>query len=119
MVAFSLKVSQLEAPSSTTASICLPKTPPAALISLIASFSASTTLFSLMAIVPLRECRIPTLMVLPPVLTTGDVLFDTAGLFAVLGVLLAQAFKKMLLPTPTALYSRNLRRLNCLPIFLI
>jgi len=41
-------------------------------------------------------------MVLPAVPATGDVLLDTAGLFAVFGELLAQAFKKMLLPIPAA-----------------
>ena len=66
--AFSAKVGQSEAPSSTTGSSFLPSTPPAALTSSMASSSASRTVTSLMAIVPLRECRMPTLMVsaLPP-----------------------------------------------------
>jgi hypothetical protein len=42
-------------------------------------------------------------MVSPAVPATGDVLVDAAGLFAVFGELLAQAFKKMLLPIPAAL----------------
>ena len=50
--AFSAKVGQSDAPSSTTGSICLPSTPPAALISSIASSSASRTATSLIAIVP-------------------------------------------------------------------
>jgi hypothetical protein len=54
-LAFSLKVGQSELPSSTTGTICLPRTPPALLISSIANCSASTTLFSLIAIVPLNE----------------------------------------------------------------
>ena len=63
--AFSAKVGQSDAPSSTTGSIFLPSTPPAALISSIASSSASLTETSLIAIVPLSECRMPTLIVPP------------------------------------------------------
>ena len=59
--AFSAKVGQSEAPSSTTGSSFLPSTPPAALISSIASSSASRTVTSLIAIVPLSECRMPDL----------------------------------------------------------
>lgn len=55
LVAFSAKVGQSDAPSSTTGSSFLPSTPPAALISSIASSSASLTVTSLMAIVPLSE----------------------------------------------------------------
>ena len=76
-------------------SIFLPKTPPAALISSIASISASTTVVSLIAIVPLRECNIPTLMVSPA----------AAGLAAVSGEVVAvgvspppQAFSNTLVP---------------------
>src|SRR5262249_39258466 len=65
--AFSAKVGQSEAPSSTIGSSLLPSTPPEALISSIAISSAFFTVTSLMAIVPLSECRTPTLMVLPPV----------------------------------------------------
>ena len=61
--AFSANVGQSDAPSSTTASSFLPSTPPAALTSSIASSSASLTDTSLTAMVPLRECRIPTLIV--------------------------------------------------------
>src|SRR5215470_5876245 len=63
--AFSANVGQSEAPSSTTGSSFLPSTPPAALTSSMASSSAFLTVTSLIAIVPLNECRIPTLMVSP------------------------------------------------------
>src|SRR5690606_2022151 len=58
--AFSANVSQSEAPSSITGWICLPRTPPLALISSIASSVASRTVTSLIAMVPLSECKIPT-----------------------------------------------------------
>src|SRR5262245_42971008 len=61
---FSAKVGQSEAPSSTTGMICLPMTPPAALISEIASSEASRTATSEIDIVPLSECSTPTLI--PP-----------------------------------------------------
>jgi hypothetical protein len=61
--AFSAKVGQSDAPSSTTGSIFLPSRPPAWLISSMASSSASRTVTSLMAIVPLSECRMPTFIV--------------------------------------------------------
>ena len=64
--AFSANVGQSEAPSSTTGLSCLPSTPPAALISSIASSSASRTETSEIAIVPLSECRMPTGIVSPP-----------------------------------------------------
>src|SRR5216684_331287 len=57
--AFSANVGQSLAPSSTIVSILLPITPPLALISSIASFSASTTEASAMAMVPVSECRMP------------------------------------------------------------
>src|SRR5215207_11310609 len=60
--AFSAKVGQSDAPSSITGSICLPSTPPAALISSMAMISASFTETSLIDIVPLSECRMPTLI---------------------------------------------------------
>src|SRR5215204_7800713 len=61
---FSAKVGQSDAPSSTTGMSCLPITPPAALISAIASSEASRTDTSEIDIVPLSECSTPTLM--PP-----------------------------------------------------
>jgi len=69
----------------------------------MAKFSASTTLFSLIAIVPLRECNIPTLIVSPLVAAdaTGDAAVDDTadGLSAVVLVpLLAQAFRRKLVP---------------------
>src|SRR5579872_2280006 len=51
--------------SSSIHSIFLPRTPPLALISSIAIFSTRFSDFSLMAIVPVSECRMPTLMVDP------------------------------------------------------
>ena len=61
--AFFAKISGSLAPSSSIILIFLPKMPPASLISLIARSSESRTGFSLIAIVPVRECKIPTLMV--------------------------------------------------------
>ena len=63
--AFSAKVGQSEAPSCVTTWTCLPSTPPAALTSSIARSSALRTATSLMAIVPLSECRSPTLTMEP------------------------------------------------------
>src|SRR5216683_1588038 len=64
-LAFSAKVGQSDAPSWVTTWSCLPRTPPAALTSSIARSSAFFTATSLMAIVPEREWRSPTLMMLP------------------------------------------------------
>ncbi len=58
--AFSAKVGQSLAPSSWMNLILRPSTPPAALICEIASFSASTEPVSLIAMVPVMECRMPT-----------------------------------------------------------
>src|SRR3954451_24226072 len=58
--AFSAKVGQSLPPSSWMNLILRPSTPPAALICSIASFSASTEPVSLIAIVPVTECRMPT-----------------------------------------------------------
>src|SRR5262249_36113376 len=55
-----------EAGSSAMASIFLPSTPPFALISAIAICSTSCSDFSLIAMKPLSEWRMPTLMVPPP-----------------------------------------------------
>src|SRR5438270_3998337 len=63
--AFSAKVGQSEAPSWVTTWSWRPSTPPAALTSSIARSSAFFTATSLMAIVPLSECRSPTLMMEP------------------------------------------------------
>jgi len=62
--AFSLKKRTSDLGSSTIGSIFLPRTPPLALISSIASNSALCNDRSMIAIVPLRECRMPTLIVL-------------------------------------------------------
>src|SRR5215469_16576409 len=58
--AFSAKVGQSEAPSSWMNLIWRPSTPPCSLICEIASFSASTEPVSEIAIVPVTECRMPT-----------------------------------------------------------
>src|SRR5580658_1435560 len=75
--AFSAKVGQSLAPSSWTNLILRPSTPPAALICSIASFSASTEPVSLIAMVPVTECRIPTVtsvsVTARPVVLTAEV----------------------------------------------
>src|SRR5262249_44483812 len=66
--AFSGKTSvNLDCGSSTTHSTCLPSTPPALLISSSAMTSTSMSDFSLIAMVPVRECRMPTLILSPEV----------------------------------------------------
>ena len=111
--AFSAKVGQSDAPSSTIASICLPSTPPALLISSIANCSASTTLFSLIAIVLLKECKIPTLMVFPlPAAGDGDALGVGEASELAVGVGLLQAFNSKLVARVAELYKRNCRRSN-------
>ena len=76
-LAFSAKVGQSLAPSSWMTLICRPSTPPEALICAIASFSASTDPVSEIAIVPVIECRMPTVTVSSvtarPVVSTADV----------------------------------------------
>src|SRR5258705_9365497 len=59
-LAFSAKFGQSLAPSSWMNLILRPSTPPAALICSIASFSACTEPVSEIAIVPVTECRMPT-----------------------------------------------------------
>ena len=59
-LAFSAKVGQSLAPSSWMNLILRPSTPPAALIWSMASFSASIEPVSEIAIVPVAECRMPT-----------------------------------------------------------
>src|SRR5688572_4570781 len=71
--AFSANVGQSDAPSSWMGTIFLPSTPPLALISSMAIISASRTDVSLMAMVPLSECRMPTLMVSSALTTAGAV----------------------------------------------
>src|SRR4029077_6942863 len=75
--AFSANVGQSEAPSSWMNLILRPSTPPAALICSIASFSASTDPVSLIAIVPVTECKMPTVtsvsVTANPVVLTTDV----------------------------------------------
>src|SRR5919202_1984838 len=71
-LAFSANVGQSEAPSSITGTIFCPSTPPAALISSIAISSASFTETSLIDIVPLSECKIPTLI--SPLVAAADAL---------------------------------------------
>src|SRR5579871_3178070 len=75
--AFSAKVGQSEAPSSWMNLILRPSTPPAALICSMASFSASTEPVSEIAMVPVTECRMPTVtsvsVTARPVVLTADV----------------------------------------------
>src|SRR6516164_4132142 len=59
--AFSANNGQLEAPSTTTGSICFPRTPPFLFISSKANNTMSRNDVSLIAIVPDNECRTPTL----------------------------------------------------------
>ena len=76
-LAFSAKVGQSLAPSSWMNLILRPSTPPAALICSIASFSASTEPVSEIAIVPVTECRMPTVtsvsVTASPVVLTAEV----------------------------------------------
>src|SRR4051794_27641387 len=89
--AFSAKVGQSLAPSSTIGSIILPPMPPAALISLIAKSSASLTDTSLIAIVPLKECRMPTLMVSPLAAADAAVAPAAGASVAAAGAVVADA----------------------------
>jgi hypothetical protein len=61
--AFSANFGQSEAGSTTTGSSFLPSTPPLALISSMVISAVSLRAVSEMAMVPDRECRMPTLMV--------------------------------------------------------
>ncbi len=61
--AFSANSGQLEAGSTTTASSFLPSRPPFLFCSSISISMTSFRVVSLMAMVPDRECRMPTLMV--------------------------------------------------------
>src|ERR1700732_5208399 len=74
-LAFSAQAGQSLPPSSWMNLILRPSTPPWALICSMASFSASTDPVSEIAIVPVTECRIPTVTSVsvtarPVVLTT-------------------------------------------------
>src|ERR671936_1779108 len=75
--AFSANVGQSLAPSSWMNLILRPSTPPAALICSMASFSASIDPVSEIAIVPVAECRMPTVtsvsVTARPVVLTADV----------------------------------------------
>ena len=61
--AFSANSGQLDAGSTTTGSSFLPMTPPDLLISSMVINAVSLSAVSEMAMVPDRECRMPTLMV--------------------------------------------------------
>src|SRR6202453_1700705 len=61
--AFSANNGQLEAGSTTTASSFFPSRPPFLFCSSIIMSTVSLSVVSLMAIVPDRECRMPTLIV--------------------------------------------------------
>ena len=75
--AFSAKVGQSDAPSSWINLILRPSTPPDALICSMASFSACTDPVSEIAMVPVTECRIPTVtsvsVTARPVVLTAEV----------------------------------------------
>src|ERR1700734_3369015 len=77
--AFSAKVGQSLAPSSWMNLILRPSTPPCALICSIASFSASTEPVSLIAIVPVTECKIPTVTSLSVTASPVELTADVAG----------------------------------------
>jgi hypothetical protein len=70
-----------------------------------------------MDMVPLRECKIPTLSVLPDVVDVAAVVAagDAAGLLDAMGGLLEQAFSRML-PVAAEPKIRKSRRRNCLVI---
>src|SRR5450631_3975342 len=74
--AFSAKVGQSLAPSSWMNLILRPSTPPWELICSMASFSASTEPVSLIAMVPVTECRMPTVTSLS--VTARPVVFTLA-----------------------------------------
>src|SRR5258708_39346543 len=74
--AFSAKVGQSLAPSSWMNLILRPSTPPWELICSIASFSASTEPVSLIAMVPVTECKMPTVTSLS--VTARPVVFTLA-----------------------------------------
>src|ERR1700749_4642906 len=82
-LAFSAKVGQSLAPSSWTNLILRPSTPPCSLICEIASFSASTEAVSEIAMVPVTECRIPTVtsvsVTARPVVLTAEVAGTSAN----------------------------------------
>ena len=60
-------------------SICLPSTPPALLISSMARTSAFFTATSLIDIVPLSDCRTPTLTVLASVWVPPPLLLEVVS----------------------------------------
>src|SRR4051794_10149582 len=76
-LAFSAKVGQSLAPSSWMNLILRPSTPPMALICSMASFSASIEPVSEIAMVPVAECRMPTVtsvsVTARPVVFTAEV----------------------------------------------
>ena len=86
----------------------------------MASMVESTTLFSEIAIVPLVECKIPTLIV-PPLEAAGEELAAdvAAGLAEPVAVVVggvvagAQALIKELTPRAVEPKIRNLRRFHC------
>src|SRR5713101_6121876 len=83
LFAFSAKLGQSLAPSSWMNLILRPSTPPAAVICSIASFSASTDPVSLIDMVPVTECRIPTVtsvsVTARPVVLTAEVAGTSAN----------------------------------------
>src|ERR1700748_1127269 len=104
--AFSAKVGQSLAPSSWMNLILRPSTPPCALICSNASFSACTEPVSLIAIVPVTECRMPTV-------TSVSVTARPAGLPRAVGSAVAHADDGTAAPAPSAAApSKRSRRLG-------
>src|ERR1700754_268261 len=81
-LAFSAKVGQSLAPSSWMNLILRPSTPPMALICSMASFSASIDPVSEIAIVPVAECRIPTVTSVSVTASPVVLIAEVAGVSA-------------------------------------
>lgn len=78
--AFSAKTVGSDAPSSPTSWICLPSTPPSALICSTARSIAFRTVTSEIAMVPDSEFKAPTLMVSPEVSTHDSAFAESVSL---------------------------------------
>jgi len=81
-LAFSAKVGQSLAPSSWMNLILRPRTPPMALICSMASFSASIEPVSEIAIVPVAECRMPTVTSVSVTASPVVLIAEVAGAWA-------------------------------------
>src|ERR1700735_1985737 len=124
--AFSAKVGQSLAPSSWMNLILRPSTPPSALICSMASFSASTDPVSLIAIVPVTECRMPTVtsvsVTAKPVVFTCAV--GGASARANCGIIAAADSAAVPMSSPRrgggrrlpVIFSEDMRRLDSAPV---